>query len=141
MPQIDVGDILRDTFIAGEPFIVIRRADMVDTNGVTLPGAVSFSAVGSITPLATNSMLREEAFSLAEKTIRVMTSFMLRGPSKDPTLQNFQPDIVVWRGNSYIVRTIDDYSRFGAGIVIADCSSIDYVDAAPRAPLLLQSSS
>ena len=78
-------------------------------------------------------MLREEAFTTDAKTIRVMTAFMLRGPSTDRTAQNFQPDLVIWRGNAYVVRTLEDFSQFGAGMVIAECSSINYVDNAPSA--------
>ena len=82
-------------------------------------------------------MLRVEAFSIAEKTIRVTTTFMLRGPSKDVTMQNFQPDIVIWKGDSYVVRALDDFSQYGAGMVTAECSSIDYVDSPPSAPPVL----
>src|ERR1700678_1813650 len=139
MPSIDVTQLLSDPFIAGEAFCVIRRPDIVGSDGVTTIGSQTFFAVGSITPTGANSMLREEAFTSATKTIRVMTTFMLRGPSKDPTMQNFQPDLVLWRGDSYIVRTLEDFSRYGAGMIIAECSSIDYVDNAPHAPPLLDS--
>lgn len=139
MPSIDVAALLSDPFIAGEPFAVIRRPDVVGSDGVTTIGSTQLQAVGQITPTGANSMLREEAFTSATKTIRVMTTFMLRGPSRDPTMQNFQPDLVVWRGDSYIVRTIDDFSRYGAGMIIAECSSIDYVENAPSAPPLLDS--
>lgn len=140
MPEIDLSEVLLDSVVAGEWFTVIRRPDVVGTNGQTTIGAIQFQAIGQITPTGQNSMLREDAFTYAQKTIRVTTSFPLRGPSKDSTAQNFQPDIVTWRGDSYIVRTIEDFSKYGPfGMVTAECSSIDYVENAPHAPPLLDS--
>lgn len=132
MPLIDVSDIITDIFISGEQFNVIRRSDNVDTTGETTLGAAPLCGVGQITPTGANSLLREEAFTTDQKTINVITTFMLRGPSKDKwTGQIYQPDIVVWRGDNYIVRTLQDYSQFGAGMVVAECTSIDYVENAP----------
>jgi hypothetical protein len=131
MPQINVVDLLFDTFIAGEQFQVIRRSDNVGTNGETTISAAPLCGVGQITPTGDNSMLREEAFTAGQNTIQVITAFMLRGPSRDGwTGQNFQPDIVVWKGGKYIVRVLSDYSQYGAGMVVAECSSIDYVENA-----------
>lgn len=142
MPEIDLSEVLLDSVVAGEWFTVIRRPDVVGSNGQTTIGAIQFQAIGQITPIGPNSILREEAFTTDEKAIRVTTSFMLRGPSKDPTMQNFQPDIIMWRGNSYIVRTIADFSKYGPfGMITAECSSIDYVENAPRAPPLLDTPS
>lgn len=136
MPEIDLSEVLLDVAVAGEPFFVVRRPDIVGWDGVTAIGATQLGPFyGSITPVGANSMLREEAFSVAEKTIRVTTSFILRGPSKDKTLQNYQPDLVLWRGDAYIVRTIGDFSQYGRGMMTAECSSIDYVETTPIAPV------
>lgn len=132
MPFIDVSDIINDVFISGERFNVIRRSDTVGINGETTIGSAPLCGIGQITPTGDNSMLREEAFTTDQKTIQVITTFKLRGPAKDKyTQQNYQPDIVVWNGDNYLVRTLQDYSKYGAGMVVAECSSIDYVDNAP----------
>lgn len=91
MPGIDVTDILADTFIAGEQFCVIRRPDVVGPDGVTTIGAVKYFAVGSITPTGASSMLRQEAFTTDEKTIRVMTAFSCAALRKTRQRITFSP--------------------------------------------------
>lgn len=130
MPSIDVSDILADTFIAGEPFTVTRRSESVNSFGESVVTPSTFTAAGSIVPIGDNSLLREEAFETGANTIRVITTFRLRGVSQ-AVGQNYQPDLVVWKGNSFIVRTVEDYTQYGAGMVVAECSSIDFVDQAP----------
>lgn len=132
MPSIDVTDVLLDPMIAGESFSVIRRAEIVNDYGESVQTTQTIpNVVGSVVPLGSNSLLREEAFQTNDKTIRVLTSFRLRGPSKSAVLQNYQPDIIVWKGDNFVVRTLEDYTQYGAGMVDAECSSIDLVDQAP----------
>src|ERR1700694_3507137 len=123
MPDIDVSDLLLDSDIAGEAFSVIRRQEIVGANGVpvltqtTLPKAGDPAIVGSITPTGDNSLVRAEAYSTQSNTIKVITAFRLRGPSKDGTGKSFQPDIVLWNGNHFVVRTLNEWTSFGAGFV------------------------
>jgi hypothetical protein len=56
-----------------------------------------------------------------------VTKFRLQGPSL-----GFQPDTVIWRGNEFIVRAIDDYSAYGAGFVQALASSVEVLDRPPQ---------
>lgn len=131
MPEIDVSEVLLDSEVAGEEFIVVRRKDSANNFGEDVQQTLRFPAVGSVTPLGANSLLRQEAFQTEEKTIRVTTDFHLRAASKDETGQGYQPDIVIWNGDAYLVRVINDFSNYGRGMVTAECSSIDYVDEAP----------
>jgi hypothetical protein len=137
MPEIDLTETLLDVVVAGEPFIVVRRPDVVGQNGVNTIGSIKFPAVGQITPTGDNSIVRAEAYSTRAAAIRVTTTFMLRGPSKDVTNQNFQPDIVIWKGGSFEVATLDDFSQYGAGMVTVECVAIDYVPNAPSASTVL----
>jgi hypothetical protein len=131
MPQIDVTDILADPFIAGETFTVIRRLEVVDPYGQSQVTTQSFAAFGSITPAGDNSLVREEAFQTQAKSITVTTTFQLRGPAKDGFGNTYQPDLVAWKGDNFIVRSVSDFSQYGAGMVQADCTSIDLVDQPP----------
>ena len=63
MPDIDVSDLLFDSDIAGEALSVIRREEMVGTNGVstitnmTLPAEGDDPIVGSVFPTGDNSLV------------------------------------------------------------------------------------
>jgi hypothetical protein len=131
--DIDVTDVLLDPMIAGERFTVLRRRELVNNLGVAEWQWETFpNIIGSVTPTGDQSLVRDEGFQAQAKTILVITAFKLRGESKDEARRNYQPDVVVWNENYYMVRTVDDYSRYGAGFVQAECSSTDLVDQAPR---------
>lgn len=137
MPDIDVSDLLDDPDVAGESFSVIRRQEVVGTNGVatltpvTYPQAGQPPIVGSITPTGDNSLVRAEAYTTQSNTIEVITPFRLRGPSKDTGGNSFQPDIVLWKGNHYEVKTLNEWTSYGAGFVGAECIAIDFNPLAP----------
>lgn len=136
MPDIDVGDIILDGTVSGEEFMVIRRREIVGQTGFRTNTVERFTSFGSITPTGDNSMVRDEAYAAQNKSIRVITKFLLRGPAKDTPpsgapVTRYDADIVVWKGDSFIVKTLDDYSQFGGGFVEAECTSYDYVDQPP----------
>lgn len=131
MPSIDVTDLLVDPEIAGEPFIVVRRQMTVDNHGKTNIAFTVFPNVaGSITPTGDNSLVRAEAYETQANTIKVITPFRLRGVSKDVS-GSFLPDLVLWGGNHFEVKSLNDWNTFGAGFMEADCLSIETVDQAP----------
>lgn len=131
MPQLDVSEGLGDSLMSGEKFTVIRRQQVVNNFGETTTQTQNFQVRGSITP-ARSELMREEAFQTQTKIIRVITSFRLRFLSEKVGGIQYQPDVVLWNGNHYLVRTLDDYSRYGQGFVQAECSSIDFVDNPPK---------
>lgn len=132
MPWIDVTDILADPMIAGEAFQVLRRHETVNSYGESTIATTTYSANGSITPTGDNSLVREDAFQSQAKTIKVVTSFMLQGQAEDAQGNKYQPDLILWKGDYYIVRTLNDYSSYGAGMIEAECSSIDWDDEPPQ---------
>jgi galactose-6-phosphate isomerase len=137
MPDIDVSDLCDDPDIAGDAFSVIRRQEVVGPNGVStlvltiLPQPGAPAIVGSVTPTGDNSLVRAEAYTTQSNTIRVITRFRLRGPSKDGAGQSFQPDIVLWKGSHFVVSMLNEWTSFGAGQVEAECTSIDFSPMAP----------
>jgi hypothetical protein len=135
MSFIDVSDVLLDPMIAGQEFLVVRRQQTVNNFGETVIGQAVFSALGSVTPVGANSLLREEAYQVQQKTLRVVTSARLRGVSEDVAGVQFQPDLIYWpvspSGDYFLVKVLNDYSQFGAGVVEAECASIDYSDLPP----------
>jgi galactose-6-phosphate isomerase len=137
MPDIDVSDLCDDPDIAGEAFSVIRRQEVVGPNGVstltltTFPQPGDPAIAGSVTPTGDNSLVRAEAYTTQSNTIKVITAFRLRGPSKDGAGKSFQPDIVVWNGNHFVVSTLNEWTSFGGGFVEAECTQIDFNPLAP----------
>jgi hypothetical protein len=131
MPFIDVDDVLRDPDIAGTTFSVIRRAETVNNYGeTTTTDTVIPNCIGAIFPTGDNSLVREEGYTTKSATITVVTTFFLRGASKQAGA-NYQPDIVLWNGDHYLVSTVNDYSQYGAGMIEAECIATEFVPQAP----------
>lgn len=131
MPEIDVTDILAGSYIAGEPFWVLRRREVVNNFGEVTLAPSWHEASGSIMPVGNNSLLREESFQTQAKTLQVISTFRLQGEVENGQRQRHQPDLVYWGGDYFLVRMIKDWSRYGAGMIEAECSSINYTDHAP----------
>lgn len=130
MPDVDVTEVVLDPEIAGERFVVIRRQEVVNDKGRSVLTTTQAAAVGSVTPTGDNSLVREEAFSAQLNSILVITPFRLRGVSKDGQGRTFQPDLVLWKGQHYIVRSLNEYDRYGAGLIEAECVAFDYQERA-----------
>ncbi len=131
MPALDVSEVLNDPDIAGDAFTVLRRTQTVNNYGEGGVATQTLPAFGSVQPTGDNSLVREEAYQVQANSITVYTTFPLRGPGKDAQGNSYQPDVVVWQGNHYLVKVVNDWSSFGTGFVQADCQSIDPVDLAP----------
>jgi hypothetical protein len=86
---------------------------------------------GPIKPADANDLKRYPEMDLTDKTITVTTMFPLRAEAETAGTE-FKPDLVVWNGNNFIVRHVEDWSNFGPGFVRAICTSIDLVDAPPQ---------
>jgi hypothetical protein len=132
MPEIDVTEALIGVDIAAERFEVIRRQETVNTFGESTITNSYFRVLGSIQPLGEQGLLREEGQDAQAKSIKVICIFRLRGVSVDPMNKQYKPDIVVWNGNTYEVKNLEDYSSYGAGMIEAECTSINYIDNTPQ---------
>lgn len=133
MPIIDVTDVLLDPVVAAEQFLVIRRTELVNNYGESKLTVEEIMAAGAIQPSGDNALQREDDSQTQTKSMTVITTFRLRGVSKDADGNQFQPDIIRWAGNDYIVASMKDYVSFGGGMVEAEVTGIDYVDYAPDA--------
>jgi len=131
MPYLDVTSLLADPDIAGEPFIVVRRQQFVNSNGVVSTGATAYNAFGSIGPVSAAFLQRLEDQQFVGKAISVVTTFMLRNATKEIQGYSYQPDLIQWKNNYYLVNDVADFSQFGAGMVQANCTTFDYIDVAP----------
>jgi hypothetical protein len=134
-PIVDVTDILIDTDVAGQEFVVIRRQETVNANGESVWTSHKIPAVGSIQPSGAQDLLREDGFDSQAQSIKVVTMFRLFGVTRGPGVVRFKPDIIVWANVYYEITSPNDWSAFGAGFIEADATSIQYVEPGPPAAI------
>ncbi len=133
MPELDPSvDVLLDGFVAATRFVVVRRRSWTDVNGIAQKSEQRIPALGSVTPTGDNSLDREDAFQLQSKTLLVITKFFLRAAASDEDGFQWQPDLVFWQDDYFLVSAIEDYTQFNSGFVAATCQSFDYLGDPPR---------
>lgn len=136
MPLLDVSELLTDPLFV-EEITVIRREQTIDAKGRVVIDPVVFPDVlASVQPKDTaiggNIISREDDGSYRGSNLNVYTTFRLRSVSKNEAGDvQFQPDVIVWNGDHFLVALTNDYSHYGAGYMHAECEAIDMVDNAP----------
>lgn len=130
MAYLDVTEILMDPEIASR-FNVVRRAEVVDDHGLSTLSLKPFkNKIGVITATSPNTLDRGTDMQTMPRSITVVTKFKLQSE-----VTGFQPDVVVWKGSNYLVKSIDLYPHFGPGFYQAECHSMDRTDPAITACL------
>lgn len=129
MALIDVTQILTDPDLV-DTFSVLRRAQVTDSKGrVSLTTQTFNKVIGVVTSISPNSLDRQTDYQTFGRGISIVTKFRLQGE-----VTGFQPDIVVWRGDNFVVKAIDNYPQMGPGFFQVECSSQDKVDLSLPAP-------
>lgn len=124
MAFLDVSTVLLDPDFT-DNFSVTRRQETVDNNGFSTVVPVTTQQIGVVTAASPNQLDRLAEADIFKRAINVVTKFKLQGE-----VVGYKPDLVVWRGDNYIVKEIDLYPQYGAGFIQALCVSEDLVDAA-----------
>jgi hypothetical protein len=127
MAFLDISDVLLDPSFT-DTFQVQRRLETVDINGRSTTRTSTSNTFGVVTAASPNDLSRLPDADVYHRVLSVVTQFKLRGETADGSGSNWKPDLIVWRGNSYIVKEVDLYPQFGAGFVQAICASEDLVD-------------
>ena len=136
MPALDVSDLLDDPDFV-EAITVIRREQVVNSKGrTTIVPTVFENVLASVQPKDTaiggNIISREADGSFRGSNLNVYTRFRLRSVSKTEADDvNYQPDVIIWNGDHFLVALTNDYSHYGAGFMHAECEAIDMIDNAP----------
>lgn len=128
-PSLDVSEVLTSPEFM-DTVDVIRRSQVTNQFGEPVITSTKITISAVVTNAGPNDLKRLPEAQLFDSVISVITQFRLRGVSKDKTGASFQPDLVVWDGATYIVSTLDNYSRFGAGFMESLCTETDYVEQA-----------
>jgi len=130
MARLDVSDLPLDPMFT-DTFDVERRTETVDNHGRSTLAIQTFPRVaGTVTMASPNDLKRLAEHQVTERTISIVTKFKMQGE-----VTGKQPDVVVWRGDRYVVNYIDYYPQFGRGFTQVLCSSMDRTDEELNAPL------
>jgi len=136
MPMLNLSPVLTSPMLL-DTFTVNRRQQSINNYGEASTTVTANTNIrGIVFPSDENDLKRLPDAQIQAKAITVITAFALRGESETGTggdETQFQPDIVVWNGDSFMVRVVEDYTNYAAGFVLAVCTSIDLVDEPPGA--------
>lgn len=125
MALLDVSPILLDPDFT-ELVTVRRRLQNVDMYG--RPNVIETdynNIVAVVTAGNPNDLKREDDYAAYMRSITVVLQFRIRGQT-----EGYLPDIIVWRGNNFIVDSFDPYPQFGNGFYIVTAQSMDRNDDA-----------
>lgn len=129
-PDVNVGDILRSPH-SGEMLTIQRSKESVDSKGRESATVQTLYAPGVVLPKDTaiggNEVTREIDSIYRNAALIIHTPFRLRGPAP-----GYQPDVILWQGDRYVVTLVNNYSQFGPGFIYAEAASIEPLDAPPQ---------
>lgn len=129
MPLLDVSSVLLDPDFATR-FTVRRRTQVISAKGrTTTTDTDTPNVVGVITVASPTDLERLPDDQRMGRNMLVVTKYRLRGPSKD-NVDQFQPDLVLWTGDTFIVKDVQPYTEYGAGFMQCIIGSIDLIDKA-----------
>ncbi len=126
--SIDIAsDVVLDPLLA-ERVSIIRRAEAMDAHGRSqVTPTTTPNVVGVVTMYEDIELMRQE-FPEMQFATRVI-SFISKFRTQSATV-GFQPDLIAWRGDNYVVKRVSPYPQFGAGFYEAVAMSIDRMEAA-----------
>lgn len=119
--------------VIGEPNgITIRRRRAIVLSDGTQKIEIENEWTGiaaTVVDGAVGDLRREPDYQTQGSTIEVVAAFPLIAQ-----MPGYQADEVDWHGGTYIVTSVIDASKEGAGYVKATCSSIAQVEGVPMQP-------
>lgn len=115
MPQLDVSSVLFDPMFADQ-LTCLRQTETVGTDGMNNPTDARIPFSGVVTSNAGDVLDVIAEGTRVKGSITVHTVFRLRMSG-----DGIDADHVLYNGVEYIVDNINDYSRYGAGFIAADC--------------------
>jgi hypothetical protein len=119
MPDVDVTDLLTDPDFV-EQVTVRRITQTVSSGGIAQQSESDFTITAVVTIGSMLASTRSQDYALAKNMITVHSKSRLLGPTA-----TMQADIVVWKGNNYVVKRPYDWSHYGPGFTAAECELQD----------------
>lgn len=121
MPLQDVSDVLDDPDFA-DVFDVIRNLKTTSERGRTVltPEPIAQNVVGVVQPSSSLNLQRLAEATRESGSITIWTRY---GLSDGDGTEDAH--IVVWHNSHWVVRQVDDWSRYGSGYLKAICDLVD----------------
>jgi len=118
-------DVLTDPNFT-DSFVVVQRFETVDNGGRSVQSPVAVPGVAGVVVAATpDDLTRVPDADYGRRSLKIHTQYPLQC-----TTRGRKPDLVIWRGDAYIVRAADPYPQYGVGWIRVIATSIDSTEAA-----------
>jgi galactose-6-phosphate isomerase len=120
MPDLDFTEALAEPSFQ-DSFTVLRRQEVVGDNGVETTVITSINTHGVVVPAGDDEVVRTPDDETANQSLNITTQFPLR-----QAVVGYQPDIIFWHDQHFIVMRLDDFTGYGSGWVSAMCLLYDF---------------
>ncbi len=125
MALLDFSEVLLDPDFT-DRFSVVRRKEIVSQQGrVGTEDKIFANLLGVVTMASPNDLKRLPDYQFNTRVISIVARFPFRGEST-----GYQPDIINWRADKYLIIYIDLYPQFGTGFYQILAESIQTTDSA-----------
>lgn len=128
MPQLDVSDAILDPEFC-ERISVTRRAYTINNNGQTVVTPTNLSPIAVVTQGTPHPFEQTPDAQVAKSSITVHAYRFQLYDVITGKASSFQPDLVNYNGNHYIVTKVYNWSRFGQGFTMAEADLYDMTEA------------
>jgi len=122
------SQVVLDPLLA-DKFSRVRRAETISvvTGRSSVASVQTDNLIGVVTMYKDIETIRTEfpEVQFSTRVINVVTKANLQA-----AIAGYQPDLVIWRGDNFIVLQVSPYPQYGSGFYEAVCMSIDLADAA-----------
>lgn len=129
MPQLDVSDAILDPDFA-ERINVQRRPYTVNSSGQVVIGTVqNLHPVAVVTQGSPHPLEQKPDDQVGKSSITVHAYKFQLYDVVTGKASSYQPDLVVYNGNHYLVVKVYNWSRFGQGFTMAEAELYDMTEA------------
>ncbi len=130
MPFIDPSIMLLDPQLTDRFDVLARTQDTAETGLVTTHDVRTPNVLGIVTPAKPNDLIRLDDVEHGNRAIVIITRFKLNSAARRTGRQGSQrqPDYVIWAGDTFIVREVDPWVRYGPGWVRVLAVCIDSIE-------------
>ena len=122
MATLDVSDVLLCPEFT-DNFVIERSVESVSANGRLTPSTTSIPSFGVVCMANTSDLARHPELQMIERVLSIVTKTRLQS-----AVSRAQPDIIIWRGDNYVVKAVDPYPQYGQGFYQVLAASIDLMD-------------
>jgi hypothetical protein len=106
-------------------FSVIQRAQTINNYGeVTTTNVTLLNILGVVTPTTPADLRRVPEYQRGDRNLTIYTRQHLNSAAT-----GLQPDLIKWRGDTFVIRLLLPWTAYGPGWVKAIAASIDSVEA------------